>query len=248
MAIYSNKKTIIMITNTITQIKLVNSEISEKQQIKLIKSLPSYLKSKEKALEKTYGKIKTNKIISVAIQEYPEIVKKTPNFNTPMYDSLMRLASKMAALKKGMRATGLNTEEFVKFNIDQTRLSSKKIPSFFRKTAGKIYLSKLIRKYLNKVGKCVTANGWPTTLINGTKKDEFTMSIETKNCQMVAFFEAIGEGDIRPYCTFFDFTAAEILGIGLKQVSTIDSGICKYCFYKRGTVEWPDPVQQIFKN
>ena len=151
----------------------------------------------------------------------------------------------MAALKKGMRAAGSDTDEFIKFNIEQTRLTANKIPSFLRKTTSKIYLSKPVRKYLNKVAQSVTSNGWPTTLINGSNKDDFAMSIETKNCQMVAFFEAIGEGDIRPYCTFFDFTSAEALGIGLKQVSDINTGVCKYCFYKKGKVEWPDTIQEL---
>ena len=234
-----------MNTNIPTPINLVETRISEEQQQKLIKSLPAYLKSKEKALIKSYSKGKTNEIIAVAAKEYPGIVKKIPVFNTPMYDSLIILAGKMAALKKGMRAVGLDTGEFVKFNIEQTRLKANKIPSFLRNTTGRIYLSRFIRKYLNKVALSVTANGWPTTLINESKSDDFTMSIETRNCQMLAFFEAIGEGDIRPYCTFFDFTSAEALGIGLKQVSDIDSGVCKYCFYKKGKVEWPDRIQEL---
>ena len=105
-----------METNPTTQIKLTDRRISKQQQQKLIKSLPAYLKSKEKALEKTYGKAKTDGIISVALQEYPEIANKIPAFNTPMYDSLIILAGKLAALKKGMKAEGVNTEEFVKFN------------------------------------------------------------------------------------------------------------------------------------
>ena len=228
-----------------TMINLVDSRISEKKQQKLIKSLPAYLKSKEKALTKRYGKEKSNEILSVATKEYPGIVKKIPVFNTPMYDSLISLAGKMAALKKGMRAAGSGTDEFVKFNFEQTRLAANKIPSFLRKTTGKKYLSKPVRKYLNRVAHSVISNGWPTALINGPGKDDFAMSIETKNYQMVAFFEAIGEGDIRPYCTFFDFTSAEALGIGLKQVSDINSGVCKYCFYKKGKVEWPDTIQEL---
>ena len=69
-----------METNTTTQIKLTDRRISRKQQQKLIESFPAYLKSKEKALEKAYGKAKTDGIISVALQEYPEIAKKTPAF------------------------------------------------------------------------------------------------------------------------------------------------------------------------
>lgn len=221
------------------------SGISEKKQLKLKKKFPWYLNSYRKRMIKCYGEETTNKIFSEAKRAYPEIVIKIPSFNTPMYDALIVVASKMAALKKGMKAAGLCTEEFLKFLIEDTRLTAKKIPNFLRRLGGKIYLSKLMRRYLKRVAKSATANGWPTKLIYGTKENDFDMSIETENCQMVAFWESVGEGDIKPYCTFFDFTSAELLGIGLKQVSTIDSGVCKYCFYKNGIVDWPDSVQNI---
>lgn len=222
--------------------------IDRKQQIKLINSLSKYLKSKQKALVATYGAEKTTAIIKEANEVYPEIVCYVPTFKSSMYDTLMELASKMAALKKGMKAVGITTGEFVKFNIEQTRSSAEKVPKFLRKLGGKIYLSRPMRKYLSKVSQTITINGWPTQLINGGKHDEFTMSIETRNCQMVSFWESVGEGDIRPYCTFFDFTSAEALGIGLRQVSDIDSGVCKYCFYKNGNVDWPNSIQQILEN
>ena len=162
-----------------------------------------------------------------------------------MYDTLMSTGSKLAALKKGMNACNISTEEFVRFNIETTRDAAAKVPGFARKFGGKIYLSGFMRKYLKKVARTISANGWPTEVINGSKKDDFAMSVETRNCQMVAFWEQIGEGDIKPYCTFFDFTAAEALGVGLKQVSTIDSGVCKYCFYKKGSVQWPKEISHI---
>ena len=165
-----------------------------------------------------------------------------------MYDALMSAAGKMAALKKGMKAVGVTTDEYVRFNIEQTRASAKKIPDVLKKLGGKIYLSKLMRWYLKGVAKSVSANGWPTKLINGNKNDDYVMSIETRDCQMVAFWESIGEGDIRPYCTFFDFSSAEALGIGLRQESAIDSGVCRYCFYKKGKVRWPDNIRKILSE
>lgn len=227
-----------------TQIKIIDRN----KQIRLINSFPKYLKSKRKALETSYGAEKTNTLLKVASEVYPEIVCRVPTFNSAMYDTLMVLASKMAALKKGMKAVGIGTGEFVKFNIEQTRLSAAKAPEFLRKLGGRIYLSRPMRKYLNRVAQKVTTNGWPTKLINGGEQDDFTMSIETRNCQMVAFWESIGEGDIRPYCTFFDFTSAEALGLGLKQVSDIDTGVCKYCFYKNDKVYWPENIQEILEN
>ena len=225
-----------------------NNIIDPDKQIRLINSLPKYLKSKRKALEANYGPERTSAIFKVANEVYPEIVCYVPAFKSPMYDTLMVLDSKKAALKKGMKAVGISTGEFVKFNIEQTRSSAKKVPKALRKLGGKLYVSKPMRKYLNKVAVQVTQNGWPTKLIKGNKHDEYTMSLETRNCQMVAFWEAVGEGDIRPYCTFFDFTSAEALGLGLRQVSDIDSGVCKYCFYKNGKVQWPESIQGILEN
>ena len=222
--------------------------IDKKKQTKLIRSYPKYLKSKQKSLVKHFGSERTKHIIFRAEKAYPAIVSKVHTFKTPMYDALIVTASKKAALKKGMNAAGISTEDFVKFSIKDTRATGRKVPSFLLKLGGKIYLSKLMRNYLKKVGKSVTANGWPTRVFDGKRTDDFEMSVETRNCQMVAFWESIGEGDIRPYCTFFDFTSAEMLGVGLKQVSTIDSGVCKYCFYKNGKVEWPDAVRKVLMN
>ena len=216
-----------------------------KKQCKLIKVFPEYLNSKRKMMTGKYGKVKTDRIFEKALNEYPDIVKKIPVFQTSMYDTLMTMAAKMAAVKKGMRAAGIGTEEFVKFYMEDTRSTARKIPAFLRKILGKIYLSELVRNYLKKVAKTLSANQWPTRIIDGTPIDDFIMSIETRNCRMVGFWESIGEGDIKPYCTFFDFTSAELLGLGLRQVSTIDSGVCKYCFYRNGKVCWPEAVQQI---
>jgi hypothetical protein len=62
---------------------------------------------------------------------------------------------------------------------------------------------------------------------------------------MVAFWESIGEGDVKPYCSFFDFSAAEVMKLGLKQISDYESGVYKYCFYKKGNVEWPEAINNI---
>ena len=64
-----------ILNDNIDLIELTNSRISKSKQEKLIKSLPKYLKSKEKALQEEYGENKTQVIIKVAKQVYPEIVK-----------------------------------------------------------------------------------------------------------------------------------------------------------------------------
>jgi hypothetical protein len=215
------------------------------QSEKLEKSLNKYLNKLEKSLILRYGNSKTAEIISNAKDHYPQIIPKIPFVDTPMYDSLLVLNSRMMALKKGMKDVGIGVEEFVSFQIYTLRKQTANIPEFIKKLMGKLYLSRLVRILLKRIGKSASKNGWPTEVIDGRENDDFSMKIVTKDCQMVNFMCSVGEEDIKPYCTFADFATAETLGLGLKQISSIDSGTCAYCFYKKGKTEWPEAVQRI---
>jgi hypothetical protein len=50
---------------------------------------------------------------------------------------------------------------------------------------------------------------------------------------------------IPPPCTFFDFSMADAMGIGLTQISTIDSGVCTYCMSHNGKTIWPEAIERI---
>lgn len=212
---------------------------------KLEKSLDAYLQKMKKPLLQRYGEKKTDSIIEKSRKYYPDIIQKMPYFETPMYDSLIVLCSRMMALKKGMKEEGINVEEYVAFNMTITRKQAEKIPSFIRKIAGRLYLSKLARLYLKRVGKSATANGWSTEVIDGKKEDDYEMKVCTKDCGMLNFISSVGEDDLKPYCTFFDFSMAEAMGIGLTQISTIDSGACTYCMSHNGKTIWPEAIEKI---
>ncbi len=215
------------------------------QSKKLEKSLATYLQKLKKPLLQRYGEKKTDSIIEKSAKYYPDIIQKMPFFKTPMYDSLIVLGSRMMALKKGMKAEEIAVEEYVAFNIATTRQQAEKVPFFIRKIAGRLYLSRLARVYLKRVGKSATANGWTTEVIDGKKEDDYAMKICTKNCGMLNFISSVGEDDLKPYCTFFDFTMAEALGIGLRQIATIDSGACTYCMSFNGKTIWPEAIEKI---
>lgn len=211
---------------------------------KLVKANQVYLHKMRKELIELYGSEKANRIISESLKYYPDIIPKIPFFNTPMYDSLIVLCSRMIALKKSMRKQGIDTPEFVLFSIQNLRNKSSKVPRFLRRIGGQLYISKPVKFYLKKVAKSASENGWPTQCVEPEKGDAFAMKVCTQNCGMLNFIQSLGEGDLKPYCSFFDFTSAEMLGLGLEQVSNIDSGSCNYCFYKKGAAKWPD----TFKN
>ena len=213
--------------------------------LKLTKDLDKYLGKISKQLSSKYGLDKALAITQSAKDQYPEIIPEIPFYNTPTYDNLILLCSRMMALKKGMRDEGLGVEEFVRFNIVLLRLQSSRTPEFLRNLIGWLFLSKLARIFLKKIGRSASENGWPTHIIDGKKSDNFNMKVCTRECGMVRFFTSIGEGDLAPYCTFFDFTTSETLGIGLTQTSTIESGECSYMMSRKGKTEWPEAIQKI---
>ena len=223
----------------------MKTEYYNSKSKKLDKALKKYLVGLKKPLIQKYGAKKAQSIITKSIDHYPDIIPKMPFFNTPMYDSLIVLNSKMMALKKGMRDEGIAVEEYVSFVIESLRTKMNKIPRIIRNLFGKIFLSKLVGKFMKKVGKSATRNGWPTEVIIGTGKDDFAMKVCTKDCQMVNFMCSVGEENIIPYCSFADFANAEALGISLKQTSTIDSGTCAFCFNKKGDVYWPKTLENL---
>lgn len=212
---------------------------------KLEKALIKYLHGMEKSLIEKYGSDKTRSIIRQAKASYPEIITKMPFFNTPMYDSLIVLSSKMMALKKGMKYENICTEEFIAFSMETLETESARIPKFLRNLQGRLFVSKIFRPALKKVAKSASVNGWPTELIDGNKETNYDMKICTKECQMVNFVRSIGEEDMISYCAFSDFANAESLGYGLKQTSTIDSGVCTFSFSKKGEVAWPEAYIKV---
>lgn len=212
---------------------------------KLQKSLNKYLSGLENSLIFDYGDVKAQAIIDTSLSSYHAIIPNIPFFNTPMYDSLVLLNSRMMALKKGMKSQQIDVQEFVRFQVKNFRSNRESKPIAIRKLLGKIFLSKPIRLILNNTARKTTKNGWPTQVESGTKTDNFSMKVHTQNCQIVNFMRSVGEEDLLPYCSFADFANAESLGYSLKQTSTIDSGTCTFCFSKKGDVEWPVQFQEI---
>ena len=215
------------------------------QTSKLDKDLNRYLGKLEKSLEVRWGSDKTSSIIKKAKEHYPDIIMEIPFFNTPMYDSLILICSRMLIVKKAMKEEGIGVEEFVVFYIEDFRAKSKRIPAILRRLSGWVYLSKPVRFYLQRVARSASANGRPTELINGSRGDNFSMKLCTRDCGMVGFIRAVGEDDLIPYCTFFDFTMAEAMGVGLKHISSIDTGECVYCFNREGEIEWPESIRSL---
>jgi hypothetical protein len=226
----------------------VKTEYYNDKSLKLEKSLAKYLRKIRELLIRRYGNTRANDIIERATFYYPAIIPKIPFVSTPMYDSLLVLNSKMMALKKGMKAEGIGLEEFVNLQIEVLRKQTANIPKVIKKLMGSLYLSRIIRPLLKRVGRSASHNGWPTQVIDGKKSDDFNMKICTRDCQMVNFMKSVGENDLIPYCSFADFTNAKSMGYGLKQTTTIDSGVCTFCFSKKGNVQWPDAIEKVLMD
>lgn len=216
-----------------------------KKSARTEESFKKYLKGIKTFLIQKCGEEKTQLLIERSGSYFPQIIQNMPYFNSATYDELIVTCAKIMVLKKSLKDLGVGVEEFVALMIEYFRETRGKIPKTIRNIGGKIFLSKLMRGFLKNVAKKVTKNGWPTEVIDGRKQDDFDMKVCTRDCQMVNFITSIGEEDLIPYCSFFDFINAESMGYGLKQTTTIDSGVCTFCFNKRGEVHWPEAIKEI---
>lgn len=208
----------------------------------LEKPLGRYLGQMRGPLVLRYGQFKADAIVQNAKGYYPEIIPMIPFYSTPMYDQLILVCSRMMALKKAMKDEGLDVVEFVGFNLTTMEARLKRIPLFIRKLLGGWFFIWPVRWYLGHVARSATNNGWPTEVVVATRKYAFDLSVLTRDCGMLRFIDSVGEGDLRPYCTFFDFAAAEAFGIGLVHESSIDSGTCAYAISRDGRIIWPDAI------
>lgn len=214
----------------------------------LTRALKRYLRRMRAPLTRKYGPERAEAIIARAMGHYPGIIPLIPCYHTPSYDYLVRLCSRMLALKKGMRDEGLGVEEFVLMIINSVRTRADRIPAFLRRLAGWLFLCRPMRWYIGRVGVSVTRNGWPTEVTGGAVGHPYDIRIRTTMCGMLKFVEAAGEGDLRGYCSAIDFAMAEATGVGLKQVSTIDSGACLYELRRGGKAQWPDAIRRVMKK
>lgn len=214
----------------------------------LMRALERYLRRMRGPLVREYGPEKTDTIITRAPDHYQGIIPKIPYYSTPAYDSLVLLCSRMMALKKAMRDEGLGVENFASLIISSIRTRADRVPLFIRRFGGRLFLSRPVRWYMKRVGRKATENGWPTEVTDGDKGDAFDMRIRTTGCGMLRFVDSIGEGDLREYCSLFDFAMAEATGIGLKQVSTLDSGECVYAVSRNGIAKWPEALARAMKK
>ena len=123
---------------------------------KLQKALNKYLFGLKGDLIHEFGKDKAAAIIENSKIAYPEIILKIPFFDTPMYDSLVVLNSRMMALKKGMKEELLNVEDFVQFQLKILRSKMNSRPQLIRNLMGKVFLSKLMGIFLKKVARNTT--------------------------------------------------------------------------------------------
>ena len=216
-----------------------------KKSSRIKKLFEKYLKGIKTFLTQKYGEEKTQLVVERSRSYFSQIIQNMPYFNSATYDELIVTCAKIMVLKKGLKDIGVGVEEFVGLMIEYLRKTRGKIPKTIRNIGGKLFLSKLMRGFLKNVAKKVTKSGWPTEVIDGKKQDDFEMKVCTKDCQMVNFISSVGEEDLIPYCSFFDFINAESMGYSLKQTTTIDSGVCTFCFNIKGEVHWPEAIKEI---
>ena len=211
------------------------------QQDKLVKQFKKLLNRYEVELSALYGEALTEKIITDAMPLYVELIPRIPYYETPLYRPIILLNAQLVAILKAMKKHGKPVEDFVKIQAKFFKEEYSKVPSIM----GRVYVSKFAGKFLSKMAKQGTAEGWEAEFVRGSITDDFDVSIVTKKCGLVEYLESEGMTDLINYCNFSDFIMFPAMNIGLRQPSTIAQGKCVYCMKYRGKSEIPVSLSEF---
>lgn len=211
------------------------------QQDKLVKQFKKLLNRYEVELSALYGEALTEKIITDAMPLYVELIPRIPYYETPLYRPIILLNAQLVAILKAMKKHGKPVEDFVKIQAKFFKEEYSKVPSIM----GRVYVSKFAGKFLSKMAKQGTAEGWEAEFVRGSTTDDFDVSIVTKKCGLVEYLESEGMTDLINYCNFSDFIMFPAMNIGLRQPSTIAQGKCVYCMKYRGKSEIPVSLSEF---
>jgi len=211
------------------------------QQDKLVKQFKKLLKRYEVELSALYNEELAKKITSEAITQYVELIPRIPYYETPLYRPIILLNSQLVAIIKAMKKHGKPVEDVVKIQAKFFKEEYSKVPSIM----GRVYVSKFAGKFLRKMARQGTAEGWEAEFIRGTASDDFDVSVVTKKCGLVEYLESEGMKDLINYCNFSDFIMFPTMNIGLRQPSTIAQGKCVYCMKYRGKSQIPASLRKV---
>jgi len=211
------------------------------QQDKLVKQFKKLLKRYEVELSAQYNEELAKKITSEAITQYIELIPRIPYYETPLYRPIILLNSQLVAIIKALKKHDKPVEDVVKVQAKFFKEEYSKVPSIM----GRVYVSKFAGKFLSKMARQGTAEGWDAEFIRGTASDDFDVSVVTKKCGLVEYLESEGMTDLINYCNFSDFIMFPAMNIGLRQPSTISQGKCVYCMKYRGKSQIPVSLSEL---
>ena len=211
------------------------------QQEKLVKQFKKLLNHYEVELSELYGQAFAEKVVTDAISKYIELIPRIPYYETPLYRPIILLNSQLIAIIKAMKKYGKPVEDFVKIQAKFFKEEYSKVPSII----GRVYVSKFAGKFLSKMAKQGTAEGWEAEFVRGTDTDDFDVSVITKKCGLVEYLESEGMTDLINYYNFSDFIMFPAINIGLRQASTIAQGKCVYCMKYQGKSEIPASLSEV---
>lgn len=204
-----------------------NTETLSKARVeRLLRGFGKRFKPYRRELTLRFGAAAAERIETLAIREYGDILPLTPRFagRFNLFNWVIGLNATIVALRRAMRAEGHSAEATARVLFSVADAEHRSIPGLLRWLARKLFFSRLFLWFAQRSADGVRHHpeGWKIDYRRASGGDDWYF--ECTDCGVVKYMHKHDVGELAPYCNYVDYIQSRALGLGLRQSGCIGSG------------------------
>jgi hypothetical protein len=221
---------------------------------KLLRSFDRFSKRLRRSLAERHGEAFAREAVAATRVEFERIIPELPYVGgrKNIFSPIIVINGWLIAFYRAMASRGKTAEEVIRICARVTDGLFKPFPPFVLRLAGRLALSGIVKKRLEKHAVRSQERRYPADWVFFTARGDGAGEavLEFTECAVNKLYEAQGVEELKPYCNFVDVTYSRYMGMGLDARETLGLG-CDRCRlrYKRGReTVIPDSLRGILPD
>jgi hypothetical protein len=176
------------------------------------------------------------RVNQIAQQEFEEQLLEVPYIGgrSNIYSDMLIKAAATLSLYRALLREGVSLEGFGKLLEEITKVYMNGIPRVIRKLAGKLWMSRIFIKIINKQALKSQTQVYEEDFVYEVVSacNGYKWGINYLECGIVKYFQKQGEFALAEYACMLDFYMFPAIGVDLKRTKTIAQGhdLCDFRF------------------
>lgn len=188
-----------------------------------------------KVLTARYGKEFAIEVQEVVRDEFEALIPEIPYVGgrKNFFRDMPARAAVILALYRALEKKGVPLIDFGGLLEEITQAYMNRFPPRVRILAGKLWMSSLFRRQINKQAKISRQRKYEEDFVFEVVPGDgkYQWGIDYLECGIVKFFKMQGEEELAKYACVLDYFMSPAIGIKLKRTGTIAHG-CSRCDFR----------------